>query len=183
MPTYEGLREQDQELIAIGASIAAGCRPCTQFHVRAATAAGAGKAEIRRAIDQALEARRSASDHMARLAERLLVEIPKADPDAEREPAFLAELVATSAALAVNCGPDLAAHVSRARDRGATEERIRGAFEIARMVRAMAAKRAETAARRSAPDPAGETAACQPAGQLVRARQCSCTGAEQSVAR
>jgi AhpD family alkylhydroperoxidase len=36
MSTNGLLTEKEQELVAVGASIAAGCRPCTAYHVRAA---------------------------------------------------------------------------------------------------------------------------------------------------
>lgn len=48
------LSDQDQELIGIGVSIAAGCQPCTNFHLRATRTAGANDAEISRALSCAL---------------------------------------------------------------------------------------------------------------------------------
>ena len=40
------LSEKDQEIIAVGASVAAGCLPCTKFHRRAAAGSGATEPEI-----------------------------------------------------------------------------------------------------------------------------------------
>jgi AhpD family alkylhydroperoxidase len=176
-----GLREKDQQMIAIGAAIAAGCRPCTDFHIRAARAVGAQKVDIRHAIDQALDARRSAADHMARLAERLLGEIPEADGHTGPEPAFLDELISTSAALAVNCGADLAAHVSRARAQGATEGQIRTTFEIARMVKAMAASRVEAAAGRSTPEVGVVARDHECDARSLQTRECSGAGGETTT--
>ncbi|HLE29744.1 MAG TPA: carboxymuconolactone decarboxylase family protein [Anaerolineales bacterium] len=57
MTTETSLAPKEAELIAVGASIAAGCQPCTRFHFQAARAAGADDEEIRQAVRDALEVR------------------------------------------------------------------------------------------------------------------------------
>ena len=63
MSTNGLLTEKEQELVAVGASIAAGCRPCTAYHVRAARVAGADKEEIRQAVNDALDVRQQRVRH------------------------------------------------------------------------------------------------------------------------
>jgi AhpD family alkylhydroperoxidase len=51
------LTDKESEFVAIGASIGAGCRPCTKYHVGAALKNGFTIEEVRRAIDEAQAAR------------------------------------------------------------------------------------------------------------------------------
>ena len=51
------LTDKEGELVAIGASIGAGCRPCTKYHVGAALKNGFTVEEVRRAIGEAQAAR------------------------------------------------------------------------------------------------------------------------------
>ena len=51
------LSEKDLEIIAVGASVAAGCLPCTRFHLRAAAHTGADQAEITQAVRDATRLR------------------------------------------------------------------------------------------------------------------------------
>ncbi len=150
MPDQESFTNKEQELIAIGASIAAGCRPCTAYHFKAAAAVGATREEIRRAVDLALETRRSAATLMAHLSERLLSAIPGSPPPASPDPAYLEPLISAAAALAINCASEVARHVSLARDSHATGPQVQWTFEIARAVKKMAGKRVEAAAERIA---------------------------------
>ena len=46
MSTDNEFGAKEKELIAVGASIAAGCRPCTEHHVNAAREAGADTADL-----------------------------------------------------------------------------------------------------------------------------------------
>ncbi len=59
------LSDKDRELIGIGASIAAGCQPCADFHLRATAIAGASDAEIGRAVDDALRICREAQEDVS----------------------------------------------------------------------------------------------------------------------
>jgi 4-carboxymuconolactone decarboxylase len=142
------LSERQRELIAIGAAIAAGCRPCAIVHFKWARAAGATDGEIRLAVERALEARRSAAVVMARLAESLLGSGGGSDLVEGPSDACLGELISAGAALAVNCGADLAAHVARARDLGASDQQLSATLDRTRAVKSMAGGRVEVAARR-----------------------------------
>ena len=65
------LDEKTLELIAVGATITANCQPCLDFHVRKAREAGAGEAEIAKAIDMGREVRAGAGARMDRYAAEL----------------------------------------------------------------------------------------------------------------
>ena len=150
------LTEKEQELVAVGASIAAGCRPCTAYHVRAARIAGADKEEIRQAANDALDVRRSATASMARLAEKQLGDAPKSDATNYSEESLIGELVSVSAALAINCVTNLETHLAAAWQLGATVRQIQTALGIARAVKNMAAKKADEAVTKIA----GESQVC-----------------------
>jgi len=156
MSTNGSLTEKEQELIAIGASIAAGCRPCTAYHFRASRAAGADKEEIRQAVSDALDVRRSATASMARLAERQLGGVPESDATNGSEKSLIGELVSVGAALAVNCVTNLETHLTAAWQLGATARQIQTALGIARAVKNIAAKKADETITKTA----GESQVC-----------------------
>ena len=57
----------EKELAAVGISVATGCRPCTDFHVKAARKLGASDAEIKQAMSDAFAVRRGATgDHWSK---------------------------------------------------------------------------------------------------------------------
>ena len=58
------LRLKEKELAAVGISVVAGCKPCTDHDVPAARKAGASDDEIKQAIAEALAVRRSATEIM-----------------------------------------------------------------------------------------------------------------------
>ena len=55
---------KEKELVAVGISVAAGCKPCTDHHVAVVRKARATDEEIRQAANDALVVRRSAADIM-----------------------------------------------------------------------------------------------------------------------
>ena len=55
---------KETELAAVGISVATGCKPCTNYHVKAVREAGASDEEIKQAVADALSIRKSASDFM-----------------------------------------------------------------------------------------------------------------------
>ncbi len=56
------LSEREQEIIAVGASIASGCLPCTKYHLRAAASAGASAREVLDVVRNATQVRRAATE-------------------------------------------------------------------------------------------------------------------------
>jgi AhpD family alkylhydroperoxidase len=142
------LTEKDQELIAIGASIAAGCQPCTTYHFRAARIAGANDDEIRQSVSDALAIRRSATEIMARLGNQ---------PDTETKPetisgeskSLIRELVSISAAYAVNCVTSLETHLAFAQQQNAPDDQILTALKIACAVKNVAGNKIQAAATKA----------------------------------
>jgi AhpD family alkylhydroperoxidase len=148
--TQSMLSEKDQELVAVGASIASGCVPCTTFHFRAARAAGADDREIRQAANAALEVCSTATEVMARRAGRFLDE-PNSEVIANARDSqtwLINELVSISAAFAVNSATVLETHVAAARHQGATDGQILTALKVACAVKSMAGKKVQEAAVR-----------------------------------
>ena len=185
MSTNGLLTEKEKELVAVGASIAAGCRPCTAYHVRAARTAGADKEEIRQAVNDALDVRRSATASMARLAEKLLGDAPELDATNCSQKSLIGELVSVSAALAVNCVANLETHMTAAWQLGATVRQIQTALDIASSVKSMAGKKAEAAIAKLAEESQACAADCgchdTPGQPSPAPAGCSCGGAEQAA--
>ncbi len=160
MPANGILTQKEKELVAVGASIAAGCQPCTAHHFRAARAAGATDIEIRQAVDDALCVRQSAAKVMAELAEKHLGGAPESDGPCCSEKPRIGELVSAGAAFALNCVTDLEIHVAAARRKGATERQIETALGIARMVKKVAGQKVEAAAEAITADVVAASAGC-----------------------
>jgi AhpD family alkylhydroperoxidase len=55
---------KEKELAAVGISVASGCKPCTNYHVKAVREAGASDEEIKQAVADALSVRKSATEFM-----------------------------------------------------------------------------------------------------------------------
>lgn len=129
------LTEKEKELIAIGASVAAGCQPCTQYRVKTARTAGACDRSLTLAVETALAVRQSATSTMDDWAGQCQGARPPVDSAFREEKRRIAELTAVAAAFAVNSVPDLRARLEAARQCGATQEQFRVAIAIAGMVK------------------------------------------------
>ena len=69
------LNTREQELVALGASIASNCVPCVEYHIPAAREAGISSLQIREAVRIADKVRRVPARHvlqtaLARIEER-----------------------------------------------------------------------------------------------------------------
>ena len=53
---------KEKELAAVGISVATGCKPCTDHHMKAVRKAGASEKEIKQAVADALEVRKDATE-------------------------------------------------------------------------------------------------------------------------
>ena len=175
------MTETQQDLIAVGVSIAAGCKPCTAYHLKAARAAGASDEEIRQAVHHALDVRHSATEIMARLADKFLGSAPGPGTSRLAEKSLTAELVSAGAALAVNCGTSLEAHLNAARQSGATDYQVQTILTIARAMKNMAGQKVEAIAAKVAPESEcnQQNDGDQPA---PGSPACSCSGSERSAA-
>jgi AhpD family alkylhydroperoxidase len=147
MPSRGLLSPKDKELIAIGASIGAGCQSCTAHHVEAAREAHATNEEIQEAINQALVVRRGATRIMLGLAERLLGNEDAVESHEGRELPPVGELVSIAASIGLNCTSNLEMHLHAAKKAGATNRQIRATLTLARMVRKVAMGKADAVAK------------------------------------
>jgi len=66
------MNERIKKLIAVGASVAANCHPCLEYHVARALEAGIDRGEIREVVEVAKGVRRGAAASMDKLALNLL---------------------------------------------------------------------------------------------------------------
>ena len=98
-----------KELAAVGISVATGCKPCTDFHVEAASKAGASDHEIERAM---VVMKSYALKHVGGPTDAS----PPADDS--RKGDRLGELVAIGSAFGVNCVSTLEQHLKSASEAG-----------------------------------------------------------------
>jgi AhpD family alkylhydroperoxidase len=124
---------REKELVAVGISVAAGCRPCTDYHLKAARKTDASEGEVRDAIASAASIRRNAADSMERYALRT-------SADAAREGARggfdrVTALLAVGAAYAVSCTETLEERLGAAREGGIDEDELREVLELAAFIK------------------------------------------------
>jgi AhpD family alkylhydroperoxidase len=144
--TSTSLSQKEKEVIAVGASVAAGCKPCTAHHVAAARHAGATDEDITWAVDDALDVRKSATEIMAGVAlEQLGGDAGREGPQDSAKP-LINELTSAAAAFAVSSTTDLETHVNAARQAGASDRQIELALSVARMIKRVANEKVEAAA-------------------------------------
>jgi AhpD family alkylhydroperoxidase len=144
MSTIEILTQKEKELVAVAASIASGCVPCTMHHIEAVREAGASEAEVLGATRIALDVRDNATEVMAEVAQGSLnYEYPgKAQSGSIKHP--IDNLVALGAALACNSVAGLEYYLITARATGASTHQIQTAIGIARSIRKSAAEKADS---------------------------------------
>jgi AhpD family alkylhydroperoxidase len=128
------ITKKEKELAAVGISIAAGCKPCTDYHMKAVREAGASDDEIRRAIEDAVVVRNAATFIMRDYGHSHL-------GNAEHEEAAakprdrVAELVGIGAAFAVNCVSSLEKYSGHAEAAGVTREEILEIVKLAKFIK------------------------------------------------
>ena len=119
------LRLKEKELAAVAISVAAGCKPCTDYHVLAARKARASDEEIKQAVADALAVRKGATEIMEGHA---LAQLGERRRDVARGRAGQANrveaLVNVGAAFAVNCASSLETHIAAADAAAVTREEI-----------------------------------------------------------
>jgi AhpD family alkylhydroperoxidase len=152
---------REKELVAVGASVAAGCKPCTHYHLQEVRKTGASDAEIRQAIAQAARIRRDAAEIMEGHAlERLGASGEIGGCSSAEQTTRIKELVSAGAAFAVNCTSSLEKHLQAGRQVGIAEEEIREVAGLAAFIQRMAASHAEKLVGMTE---AGETTAAEQA--------------------
>ena len=121
---------KERELANIGASVATGCKPCTDYHFEKVRKAGASENEIKQAISIAKEIRDSANRIMESHGLKHLGITKDVSAVVHTEkPTRNRELVAIAAAFAVNCTTSVKTHIGAAHSIGISEEDIPNIFE------------------------------------------------------
>ena len=144
MSTIEILTQKEKELVAVAASIASGCVPCTMHHLKAVREAGASQADVLGVIRIALDVRDNATEVMAEVAQGSLnYEYPgKAQSGSIKQP--IDNLVALGAALACNSVTGLEYCSATTKAAGASTRQIQTAIGIARSIRKSAAEKVDS---------------------------------------
>ncbi|MHC4710468.1 MAG: carboxymuconolactone decarboxylase family protein [Planctomycetota bacterium] len=139
---------REREIAAVGISVAAGCKPCTDHHVSEAAKAGATDDKISRAVADALNVRRKAADIMeAHALARLGGEArDRPAPCACDETSRLKAMTSVGAAFAVNCASNLQAQLAAAEGAGISEQEITEILGLAANIKVAAARHARSAA-------------------------------------
>jgi len=133
------LSAKERELVAVGISLAAGCKTCTNFHFKKVRGAGASDEEIEQAMTDAIAVRDKAKRIMEWHGLRLLgLGKARDDEDASLETNRMTELVSVGAAFAVNCTSSLEKHLAAARDIGVADDEIEAVLDLSRFIKGKA---------------------------------------------
>lgn len=143
MEINEKLTRKEKCLISVGASVAAGCQPCTAFHVKAALEAGASEIEVGQSAEIALRVRKEATSIMASVAAKHLGKQEEADNRRTYSRSKIDALVAVAAAYAINCTTGLEYHLNAAQLAEASVQQIQVALGISRSIKITAARQVE----------------------------------------
>ena len=138
------ITQKEKELAAVGMSVATGCKPCTDFHVKTARKSGASDAEIKQAMSDAVAVRRGATELMEAYGLAHLGEgHPGADPDRIGTTTRVKELVCIGAAFGVNCVSTLKAHLEAAESVGISHDEITTVVKLSAFIKGKAASHVE----------------------------------------
>ena len=164
------LTDRQREFVALGASVGAGCQPCTQYHVRAALKAGLTPEEIRRAMDEAQVVRRAGGVAVANVG-RTVLGLGQEEAQVDAQPSDGRQaLVYIGAAAGCNAGGLLTRYLEGAGGLGLSAEALVEAVQIAQVVKERGAlgffaKDVERVLGKLAPAPAaagGSASCCAP---------------------
>ncbi len=134
------LTVKEKELVNIGASVATGCKPCTDYHFKKVRQAGATDEEIKDVITYAMMVRDSAKEIMENYGlEQMEPANYQDDTEYSEETTRIKELVSVAAAYAVNCTTNLKKHMETARAIGITEGEIEVVLHAASFIQGEAA--------------------------------------------
>lgn len=133
-----------KELVAVGISVATGCKPCTDHHVGVAKKARATDEEIKQAITDGLAVRNTAVNVMEGYALADFGEQTKAGDFPESEPVDRTQaLVFVGAAFGVNCVTSLEHYLAKAESAGVSQEEITEITKLAAFIKERAASHVE----------------------------------------
>jgi len=131
-----GLNQQQKELVALGASIGAGCHPCVDHHLEAAKKAELVEDRVRTAITTAQDVAAQAAHE---LAHHLLRQLDAEDLTPAAPLALDTELAAFGAAIGANDRTNIERHMTALTALGASPSQIQQVLEMAHTVQTNAA--------------------------------------------
>lgn len=134
------LTKAEQELVAIGASVGAGCHPCTEYHLAEGAKAGLGQSEISQALADAECVKRSAYNELAARSRELIGESAELPPSCCDDTSIAKEFVSVGSAVGANSIAQLRKHIDQARGVGIDLAQLQSAMEIAQNVQRHAAE-------------------------------------------
>ena len=138
------ITSREKELAAVGISVASGCKPCTNYHVKAARDADASDEDIKQALTDALAIRRIATEIMQHHALSRLGDAEPHDSSEETgDTTRTRELVFIGAAFGVNCVSSLKHHLDASKTVGVTQEEATEVAKLAVFVKQKAASHVE----------------------------------------
>ncbi len=130
---------KEKELVNIAASVATGCKPCTDYHFKKVREAGASDAEIKQSISDAMVVRESAKEIMeSHGLKHLGIATNKADRVGAEKTTRITELVSIAAAFAVNCTSNLEAHVAMSGTVGISDDEVASVLDAAQFIKSEA---------------------------------------------
>ncbi len=133
----------EKELVAVSGSVAAGCKPCTSYHCKAARATGANDQQLRQAIAIATNARLTGMRILEDYALTCIGEDAGAAAFPHSEIDRLSILMAIGAAFAVNCVTSLKYHLKSADNADISTHDIAQATELAAFIKTKACSHVE----------------------------------------
>ena len=142
MSPHDVLSVKQKHLIGVGASIAAGCHPCTMSYVSAAKAEGACDRGVRASIEKGIEGREGATRATTLFAAAAFAS-PKIDATFRTGRELQDSLIGVAASVASNASASIEQALKAAREAGATEAHLRIAVQIGRTVRQGAERETE----------------------------------------
>ncbi len=142
------LNLKEKELVAIGASVAAGCKPCTNYHLKKVREAGASYEEINKAILNAVNVRNSAKKIMEAHALHLENVKDTDEYDRNENTTRIKELVSVAAAFAVNCTSNLEKHIALAQNVGISDNEVKSVLDLALFIKGQASSHVDRIAER-----------------------------------
>jgi AhpD family alkylhydroperoxidase len=134
------LNEQQRELVAIGASIGAGCHPCLEHHLGEAARLGLAQPDLLQAVADAECVKRSSYNELAARGRELLGESAELPPSCCDETSVMKEFVSVGSAVGANSVAQLRKHIDQARGVGIGAEQIELAVRIAESIQRHAAE-------------------------------------------
>lgn len=128
----------------MGISVAAGCKPCTDYHLKAARKARALDSEIEHAVAYAVTVRERATQAMQVYALSQLDDPGHRDePMSAKASNRIRTLVSIGAAFGVNCVSSLEGQLAMAESSGISPEDIEKVVKLAALIKRKAASHVE----------------------------------------